>query len=153
MDFWTWPGNQMPEQSMDIIKTKESKAVKRLSWSSKCYRTKWSISISTRRSNGVCLLRVCKETWVVAGQIMADSQQYACSQCPEHPAVPGQEEHHHTGTNTLFPWSCSEWLPHHKLKGIIKGTCFEGIEAIKRAVKMECKSIQEESFYQYIEES
>ena len=38
-----------------------------------------------------------------------------------------------------------------KLKGIIKGTCFEGMEAIKRAVMMELRGIPEESFHQSIE--
>ena len=38
-----------------------------------------------------------------------------------------------------------------KLKGIIKGTHFEGVEAIKRAVTMELRGIPEESFQQRME--
>ena len=38
-----------------------------------------------------------------------------------------------------------------KLKGIIKGTRFEGVEAIKRAVTTELRGIPEESFQQCIE--
>ena len=38
-----------------------------------------------------------------------------------------------------------------KLKGIIKGTRFEGVEAIKRAVTTELKGIPEESFQQCTE--
>ena len=33
-----------------------------------------------------------------------------CSQRPEHPVVPGREEHRRTGTTSLFTWSCSVWL-------------------------------------------
>ena len=38
-----------------------------------------------------------------------------------------------------------------KLKGIIKGTRFEGVEAIKRAVTTELRGIPEESFQLCIE--
>ena len=38
-----------------------------------------------------------------------------------------------------------------KLKGIIKGIHFEGVEAIKRAVTTELRGIPEESFQQCIE--
>ena len=38
-----------------------------------------------------------------------------------------------------------------KLKGIIKGTHFEGVEAIKRAVTTELRGIPEESFQQRVE--
>ena len=38
-----------------------------------------------------------------------------------------------------------------KLKGIIKGTHFEGVEAIKRAVTTELRGIPEESFQQRME--
>ena len=38
-----------------------------------------------------------------------------------------------------------------KLKEIIKGTCFEGVEAIKRAVTMELRGSPEESLQQCIE--
>ena len=38
-----------------------------------------------------------------------------------------------------------------KLKGIIKGTYFEDVEAIKRAVTMELTGIPEASFQQCIE--
>ena len=38
-----------------------------------------------------------------------------------------------------------------KLKGIIKGTYFEDVEAVKRALMMELTGIPEESFQQCIE--
>ena len=38
-----------------------------------------------------------------------------------------------------------------KLKGIIKGTHFDGVEAIKRTITMELRGIPEESFQQCIE--
>lgn len=46
--------------------------------------------------------------------------------------------------------SC-DFLLFPKLKGIINGTHFEGVKAIKRAVTMKLRGIQEESFQQCIE--
>ena len=44
-----------------------------------------------------------EERRVAAGQIMAASpRQCTCSQRPEHPAVPGREQHRRTGTTSLF---------------------------------------------------
>ena len=52
-----------------------------------------------------------EEMRIVAGQIRAASpRQCTCSQRPEHPAVPGREEHHRAGTTSLFTWPCSVWL-------------------------------------------
>lgn len=75
----------------------------------------------------------------VAGQIII------CSRRPEHLAVPGCEGHCFTETTSVW---C---FPFSKLKVIIKGTCFEGVESIKRGVMTECKGIQEESFQQCID--
>ena len=53
-------------------------------------------------------LIVREETRVAAGQILAAwPPQCTCSQRPQHPAVPGREEHRRTGTASLFTWSCS----------------------------------------------
>ena len=52
-----------------------------------------------------------EETRVVAGQIVAASPRHCtCSQRPQHPAVPGREEHRRTGTTSLFTRSCSVWF-------------------------------------------
>lgn len=75
----------------------------------------------------------------VAGQIII------CSRRPEHLAVPGCEGHCFTETTSVW---C---FPFSKLKVIIKETCFEGVESIKRGVMTECKGIQEESFQQCID--
>ena len=83
----------------------------------------------------------------MAGQIVAASpRQCLSSQRPEHPAVPGREQPPYSPD--LAP--CAFFL-FPKLKGIIKGTRFEGVEAIKRAVTTELKGIPEESFQQCIE--
>ena len=57
-----------------------------------------------------------------------------------------------TRTTSLFIWSRSVWhFLFHKIKGIIKETCFEGVETLKRAVTMGLRGIPEESFQQCIE--
>ena len=43
-------------------------------------------------------------------KLAASPRQCICSHCPEHPAVPGWEEHCRTGTTSLFTWSCSVQL-------------------------------------------
>ena len=54
--------------------------------------------------------------------------------CTKYPAIPGWEEHRRTRTTFLFSWSCSVRLfSFSQAQGIIKGTGFEGVEAIKRA--------------------
>ena len=71
------------------------------SMASFCHRTRWSISKSTKRSCGIDF--AWEETKVVAVQIVAASpQQCTYSQCSKHPAVPGPEDHHLTGTTSLF---------------------------------------------------
>ena len=89
-----------------------------------------------------------EETRVVAGQIVAAStRQYTCSQCLEHLAVLGREEHRRVGTTSLFTWPCSMWpFSFPMFKEVIRGTRFKDAEAIKRAVTTELKGISEESF-------
>ena len=103
-----------------------------LSTASPCYRTRWSISKSTRRSYSVCFVQHMRRDESCG---RTNSWQCTNSQCPEHLAVPGNEEYHCSGTTSLFPWSCSTWLfLFSKLKGIIKRTHFEGMEFFKRAI-------------------
>ena len=67
----------------------------------------------------------------------------------EHLAVPGQEEHFYIVLEQPpIPLILLHVTTHLKLKGIIKRTCFEGVEAIKRTIM---RGIPEESFQQYIE--
>ena len=66
-----------------------------------------------------------EETRVVAGQnVAASPRQCTCSQRPEHPAVPGREEHRGTGTTYSPDLAPCDFLVFPKLKGIIKGTRF-----------------------------
>ncbi|CAM1306317.1 Uncharacterised protein r2_g1611 [Pycnogonum litorale] len=99
-------------------------------------------------------LGVREETRVATGQIVAASQrQCTCSQRPEHPSVPGRDEHHRTGTTSLDSPDLApcDFFLFPKLKGAIKRTRFEGVEAVKRAVTTELRAIPEESFHQCIE--
>ena len=72
------------------------------------------------------LLSAQEKMRVVTRQIMAISPQHCtCTQCSEHSAVPGREEHCRTRTTSLFTWSCSMgfFFLFSKLKRIIEGTC------------------------------
>lgn len=57
------------------------------------------------------LLSARDETWFVAGQTMAASpRQWICSQRAERLPITRREEHHRTGTTTLFTGSCILWF-------------------------------------------
>ena len=68
----------------------------------------------------------------------------------EHPVISGQDRR--TDTSSLFNdvASCDFFL-FYKILGIIKGIHFKGIEAIKRAITINLRSIPEKFFQQYIE--
>ena len=111
---------------------------------SSCHGARQTISKSTKTSAAFDSLGVREETRVVAGQILAASpRQCTCSQGPEHPAVPSREEHHRTGTTSYSPdLAPCDFFLFPKLKGMIKGTRFEGVEAIKRAVTTQLRGTQ-----------
>ena len=66
--------------------------------------------------------------------------------CAAHSAIPDREERCHCGKPPLFPWYFFVWFliftQELKFKRIIKRTCFEGVEAIKRAVTIELETSQ-----------
>ena len=128
--FWVRPRNQAPEMSMevsDVAEAEESKTVKIKSQSHvdhflRCqrHRPQWVLatgpddqSASLQRDPVAFVSLSAREVTrvTVAGSIVAASRrQCTCSQRPEHPAVPGREEHRRTGTTSLFTWSCSVWF-------------------------------------------
>ena len=97
-------------------------------------------------------LNVREEMRVVAGQIVAASPwPLTCSQIHEFSTVPGQEDYRHTVTNFLFTWYYSVgFFLYPKLTRIIKEGRFVGVEAIKRVVTTEVRSISKKYFQQCI---
>ena len=83
---------------------------------SEAYRPQWILdtepddqSASLQRDPAAfASLSAREETRVAAGQFVAASpRQCTCSQRPQHPAVPGREEHRRTGATSLFTRSHS----------------------------------------------
>ena len=69
--------------------------------------------------------------------------------CAEFSVVLGWAEDCRTETTLILFRVAFSLLPN--VKGIIKETCFEGMDAIKRAVTTELRGIPEESFRQCVE--
>ena len=78
-----------------------------------CHRARRSISKPATDPAAFVSLSAREDTRVVAGQIVTTTLQRPtalgpihsygpCSQRPEHPVVPGREEHRRTGTTSLF---------------------------------------------------
>ena len=162
MDFWVRTENQTTEQSVDdsnVTKAEKSKIKSKVKVMLIIFFNVRGIVHSKFLLGGQIINRlvykeilqrmlrsVREDTSAVVGQIVAPSiRQCTCWQCPEHLAVAGWENHLCTGTTSQFIISCSVWLfLFPKLKVIIKGVRFEGMEVIN--ITTELTDIPEESF-------
>ena len=73
-------------------------------WS--CHKARRLTSTSTNYPVAFASFSAWEEVRVVA----ASTWQRACSQCPDHPSVPGWEEYHHAGATSLLTWPGSVWV-------------------------------------------
>ena len=114
---------------------------------SSCHRARRSISKSTKRSCGVCFAQCARR----------DERLLHHDNASAHNALSIRQFLAEKNITVLEKPPCShdlapcDFLLFPKLKGIINGTHFEGVEAIKRAVTTELSGIPKESFQQCIE--
>ena len=116
---------------------------------SSCHRARRSISKSTKRSCGFCFAH-CARSDESCGRT-----NHGCFTTTVHLSIRQFLAEKNLAVLEEPPYSpdlapCAFFL-FPKLKEIIKGTCFEGVEAIKRAVTTELRGMPEESFQKCIE--
>ena len=161
LDLWVWPRDQTPEPSVKGVCrrrgqrkqdsrgpkssscwSRSSTRVESSTWSS-CHRVRQSTSMSIKRSCGVSVHEKRRELWqdnapahnaLSIGQFLAERNVTVLDHPPYSPDLVPCDFF-------LFP----------KLKEVIKGVRFPGMEVTKKAVTTELKRIPEESFQESME--